>query len=180
MRYILLLKLLIEKIGPKYISTLLGGDMNTAKEIGKATGYVFINKAIRENKRIKLGGTDGVTGYDPNTINFVNDPTQVPSAEALECAEWCAKYDCSSVTNPEGVPMDSSLIFQAGFEQCPEEKRKSDASCCWWYVDWKTRGTPNQVDDYNKLYNDAINSDMSEYDAVIYATNNCDLFFSKP
>lgn len=152
---IMLAKLIEIENGPNYITSLLDGDKETAMNIAKATGYVCINNAIRENKRIKTGD-DGIIYY-PKYASPEAIENCTPSAESIEAAEWCAKYDCSSITNPDGVPMSKNVTGQAGFGQCPGED--STHSTCWWVVDWKGRGTYGKIEDYNEI------------------GDNCDLFF---
>ena len=142
---LMLAKLIEVENGPSYISTLLGGDMETAMTIAKATGYVCINNAKKDGKRIKTG--DGGIIYYPKYQDPSAIESKEPSAEALEAAEWCARYDCSSITNPEGVPMTENVTGQAGFEQCPNNIRKDDHSCCWWVVDWKGRGQYGTIEE---------------------------------
>ena len=152
---LMLAKLIDIENGPSYISSLLGGDMETAMTIAKATGYVCINNAKKEGKRIKTG--DGGIIYYPKYADPSAIESKEPSAEAIEAAEWCARYDCSSIANPDGVPMSENVTGQAGFPQCPGDSLND--LHCWWVVDWKGRGTYGTIEDYNTIGDD------------------CDLFF---
>lgn len=152
---LMLAKLIEVENGPSYIASLLDGDMETAMNIAKATGYVCINNAKREGKRISTG-SDGIIQY-PKYANPTAIENCTPSAEAIEAAEWCATYDCSSITNPDGVPMSENVTGQAGFEQCPNAN--SNHTTCWWVVDWKGRGTYGVIQEYDEIGDD------------------CDLFF---
>ena len=80
------------------------------------------NIARKNNKKIAVG-EGGIINYP-----IYEDPAKIanwnPSAEAIEAAEWCAKYDCSSISNPEGVPMTEHVTGQAGFHQCPGDSKR--------------------------------------------------------
>lgn len=143
----LLAQLIDVEGNPEYMSALIGGDMDTAMDISKAIGYACINYSLKHKITIteQIFNTGSI-----DTSSRYESPTEIknrtPSKKSLEVAEWCAKYDCSSITNPDGEPMTRNVVGQSGWCWCPGRQRT-----CWWIVDFKKRGTYGKIEDYDEI-----------------------------
>ena len=159
---IILLAGLIEgETPPKVLHDTIASDwdMETCMNIGKVTGYACINYALDNNITIKeeIYGSDMWFRYGGG---MSVQPKSKISEESMECARWCATYDCTSVTNPDGVPMSRAVQGESGWDNCigsnnyGKPKQLEDLTC-FWVLDWPGRGTPGVIQDYDDLNGNA-------------------------
>ena len=137
---------------PTGMADLLGGDEELGMLSGKATGYCCVNFSLENNVSIY----DQI--YSEQYYYRYDQGVRVPdtyTAKAYECALWCSEYDCTSISNPDGVPMTRGVQGQSGWDNCigssnhGVEKNLEDLTC-WWVLDFATRGRPGVIEDYDQ------------------------------
>ncbi len=131
-----------------FTRNVFSGDSKLGAVASRVTGYVLINRA-----RSNYGG-HGTTIRDqicaPGQYSTAYD---VLHGEATYCnlclanAEWCLKFDCSSVMNPSGESMPSDVYGQSGWCQC-----KSGKFNCWWWIDTNKDGKRTEYTDRNHAF----------------------------
>ena len=148
----LLAQMITVESEPGVIASLMDGDEEIGMLAGKATGYVCINAALRDGLTI-----EECIFYPHRYEDRVAIKNATPTAKALECAEWCARYDCTSIQNPDtGVPMSKHVTGQSGWDLCMgsdtigKPKNLNDLTC-WWIIDFKGRGTYGKIEDFDDI-----------------------------
>lgn len=136
----LLAALICHEGGAPYWMNCHNFDEETAMAAAEAVGYVCINRALTN-----------YGGYGTTITEQINAPGQYASAEelanydycekCLEAAEWCLKYDCMSITNPDGEEMTREVQGQSGWCHCNGQ--------CWWWIDTTEDGERTTYDDTN-------------------------------
>lgn len=123
------------------------GDMESGHTASKVTGYVLINRALanRSNKGTTIRDQILAPGQY-STKDEVTSGTDVNCEHCLANAEWCLTYDCSSITNPDGVPMPRTVYGQSGWCWC------NPKYSCWWHVDTNKDGKYTEYVDKHHLY----------------------------
>lgn len=100
-------------------STVYSTPEEEAMAYAKAVGYVLINRALNNYGGYGLTIEEQSTAkgqYDGSfTIEYALEHQNEISAGSLEAAQYCAMYDCSAITNPEGVPMDKNVTGESAW-----------------------------------------------------------------
>ena len=130
-----LMAIVIEHEGaPTYMGSILN-DKELGIEASKATGYVLVNRALVN-----------YSGYGTTILEQLTAPKQYAGASdmdtymvekevsvgSMQVAEWISKYDCSSVSNPDGEPMTRNVVGQSGWCACTNG---TPGITCWWWID---------------------------------------------
>ena len=129
-----------------FSNVAFNGDLESGHTASKVTGYVLINRALanRSNKGTTIREQILSPGQY-STATAVTKGTDVSCQHCLANAEWCLTYDCSSITNPDGVPMPRTVYGQSGWCWC------NPKFSCWWHVETNEDGKYTEyVDKYHK------------------------------
>lgn len=114
-----------------FTNNVFNGNSELGAAAARATGYVCVNRAITNygghgttiEAQILAPGQYAKKYVDEAKAGNYCD-------ECLANAEWCLKYDCSSIANPSGVPMSRQVLNQSGWCRCKGTKFN-----CWWWID---------------------------------------------
>ena len=104
-------------------------------EFEKAVCYTLINNARGDNKTISEELQDFQKYYFKTweAAKAALDSGKELTGNLKEVVDWCMTYQCTSVTNEEGEPMDPiKSRGQSGHEQCYQRPK------CWWYENTKS------------------------------------------
>lgn len=134
-----LLANLLHHEGCEGFFTNILGDSKLGADASRVTGYVVINRAL-----LNYGGY-GTTIREqilaPGQYSTAYDVTSETASYCDLClanAEWCLKYDCSSVISPtSNKPMPRNVVGQSGWCQCSSDIGKFN---CWWWIDTNKDG----------------------------------------